>query len=404
MFFAMFLVYTSCDKVEPESEIVFKDRIVEVEVEKEVIVESLKVDVQETYANVVYKNYKDSYELALALQSAVNSFVAAPSANGFAVAKSAWFASREPYGQTEAFRFAGGPIDAEDGPEGLLNAWPLDESYIHYVYGSEMSGIVNDPETYPTLSKELLSSLNEAGGDANISIGYHAIEYLLWGQDLTKPSDKQRGLREFTDFTTQVNSDRRGEYLNISSELLIDHLNSMVMAWDPSVSGNFREEFLALSANDAITNILTGIGTLSKSELAGELIFTAYDNRDQEDEHSCFSDNTHRDTRLNAIGIRNVLTGCYIQKDGISKVTGASLIDLINLVDPAFGENISSQMNVALSAVNDTAIPFDFAIADDNERPKVLTAVQELRVLGDMIAALGTKLGLSVNTDGWFFK
>ncbi|MFT4735612.1 MAG: putative iron-regulated protein [Arcticibacterium sp.] len=230
MFFAMFLVYTSCDKVEPESEIVFKDRIVEVEVEKEVIVESLKVDVQETYANVVYKNYKDSYELALALQSAVNSFVAAPSANGFAVAKSAWFASREPYGQTEAFRFAGGPIDAEDGPERLLNAWPLDESYIDYVYGSEMSGIVNDPETYPTLSKELLSSLNEAGGDANISIGYHAIEYLLWGQDLTKPSDKQRGLREFTDFTTQVNSDRRGEYLNISSELLIDHLNSMVMA------------------------------------------------------------------------------------------------------------------------------------------------------------------------------
>lgn len=76
------------------------------------------------------------------------------------------------------------------------------------------------------------------------------------------------------------------------------------------------------------------------------------------------------------------------------------MIDLINLVDPAFGENISSQMNVALSAVNDTAIPFDFAISDDNERPKVLTAVQELRVLGDMIAELGTKLGLSVNTDG----
>ena len=145
--------------------------------------------------------------------------------------------------------------------------------------------------------------------------------------------------------------------------------------------------------------MLTGIGTLAKSELAGERIFTAYDNKDQEDEHSCFSDNTHRDTRLNAIGIRNVVTGCYLRSDGISKVVGPSLLDLIAVVDPAFGESLDQMMNEALVAVDATAIPFDFAISDDSTRPAVLNSVGELREFGDGIAELGTKLGLSINTE-----
>ncbi|MEL7533294.1 MAG: imelysin family protein, partial [Bacteroidota bacterium] len=160
-----------------------------------------------------------------------------------------------------------------------------------------------------------------------------------------------------------------------------------------------RANFLALSSDDAIKNMLTGIGVLAKSELAGERIFTAYDNQDQEDEHSCFSDNTHRDTRLNAIGVRNVYTGCYIRVDGISKITGASISDLMEVIDPAFNQNVLAQMNKGLAAVEKTAIPFDFAISDASTRPQVLLAVNELRDFGDNIAEVGSKLGLSINTE-----
>ena len=49
------------------------------------------------------------------------------------------------YSPTEVFRFYGGPIDDDNGPEGLLNAWPLDEVFIDYVLGNPDAGIINDP-------------------------------------------------------------------------------------------------------------------------------------------------------------------------------------------------------------------------------------------------------------------
>jgi putative iron-regulated protein len=400
---ALVVLITACSK-DPEIRTVIETVTETVTVtETDTIVEqstdAIKKGIQSNYANIVYANYEDALFGAQDLKVAIDALVANPSESTLEAAKQAWFASREPYGQTEAFRFASGPIDAEDGPEGLLNAWPLDESYIDYIDGNISAGIINDLATYPTLDKELLASLNEQGGEENISIGYHAIEFLLWGQDLTTPSALQSGNRSFTDFTTAPNADRRKENLSITMDLLIEHLESMVNAWKPDESDNYRSEFLALSSDDAITNILTGIGTLAKSELAGERIFTAYDNKDQEDEHSCFSDNTHRDTRLNAIGVRNVFAGCYIRTDGISKIAGPSLIDLMDVIDPAFNAQVNAAMNEALSAVEATAIPFDFAISDDSTRPAVLNAVNKLRTFGDQLVEVGAKLGLTINTE-----
>ncbi|MEM9920233.1 MAG: imelysin family protein [Bacteroidota bacterium] len=362
-------------------------------------VDALKAGIQSNYADLVYTNYLDSYNAAKDMQDVLNDFIANPTDVTLEAAKQAWLVAREPYGQTEAFRFASGPIDADDGPEGLLNAWPLDESYIDYVEGNLTAGIINNTTEYPTLDKALLESLNEIGGEENVSIGYHAVEFLLWGQDLTDPSELQTGMRPVTDFTSAPNADRRKQYLSITAELILDHLQLMLDEWDPSMSNNYRSEFMALSTDQAITNILTGIGTLCKSELAGERIFTAYDNVDQEDEHSCFSDNTHRDTRLNAIGIRNVYTGCYIRTDGISKVAGPSLVDLMNVIDSEFSKDANNLMNDALAAVEATAIPFDFAISDAGARPDVLAAVNKLREFGDKLAEVGTKLGLTINTD-----
>ena len=87
--------------------------------------------------------------------------------------------------------------------------------------------------------------------------------------------------------------------------------------WSADVEDNYRAAFLALDTDEALTMMLTGIGVLSKAELGGERIFTAYDNQDQEDEHSCFADNTHRDIITNWIGITNVYFGRYQRIDGM---------------------------------------------------------------------------------------
>lgn len=364
---------------------------------------TLKKAIVKNYADIVHMNYVDSYNKANELKTAISNFVASPSASSFQSCKDKWLEAREPYGQTEAFRFAGGPIDDSDGPEGLLNAWPLDEAYIDYVQGSANSGIVNDLTKFPTINKVILDSLNEKGGEKNISIGYHAIEFLLWGQDLTSPSLKQAGQRPYTDFVvrtggTASNQARRGQYLILCSELLLDHLQLMVDEWKPSTTSNYRKRFLTLDPNVAIKNMLTGIGVLSKSELAGERIFTAYDNQDQEDEHSCFSDNTHRDVRTNWKGIKNVYQGNYLSSDGMTVVSGSSIADLMNIIDPTFAAAVNTVLNKANTDTEATGIPFDYAIFNATERPIILTSVNSLRSFGDKVAEVGSKLGLTINT------
>lgn len=136
-------------------------------------------------------------------------------------------AAREPYGQTEVYRFYGGPIDDVNGPESLINAWPVDEVYIDYVEGAPASGIVNNVADYPEITKELLTSLNEVGAEENIATGYHPIEFLLWGQDLSADS---AGQRAYTDYTSADNADRRGVYLNAAAEMLVEHLGVLVDA------------------------------------------------------------------------------------------------------------------------------------------------------------------------------
>lgn len=367
----------------------------------------LKQSIVSTYADVVYESYKDSYDSAVEMQNSLSAFTANPTQSNMDVAKQSWLDAREPYGQTEAFRFASGPIDAENGPEGLLNSWPLDEAYIDYVDndGTILTvGIVNEVSTYPTLSPTDLLNENQPGEEeSNVSIGYHAIEFLLWGQDNTDPSALMAGQRPFTDFVdggTASNQDRRRVYLNSCASLLLVHLDDMVDAWSPTGGDNYRSQFLDQPTDVSLTQILTGAGVLAKSELAGERIFTAYDEQDQEQEHSCFSDNTHRDTRLNAAGIRNVLTGCYIKTDGISKITGPSIVDLLELVDASFKNDFVEQMNQGLSAIEATAIPFDYAINSPANRPDVLTAVNEMQEFGDKIAEAASIIGLTISTEG----
>lgn len=358
---------------------------------------ALKTDAMHTYADIVYASYADAYNLTVALQAALEAFVAEPSEETLQAAKDAWLAAREPYGQTEAYRFYGGPIDDADGPEGLINAWPLDEAYIDYVEGDESAGIINDPETYPTIDTELLASLNEMGAEENISTGFHAIEFLLWGQDLSAESAGQRPYTDYVADGTAPNPERRGQYLLAAADLLLANLDEMVTAWEPDVADNYRAEFLALNPDRALENILTGIGVLSKSELAGERIFTAYDNQDQEDEHSCFSDNTHRDIITNAQGIQNVYLGEYTRVDG-TEISGTGLTDVVAAVDPELNEQILALLDTSMEQVNAMHVPFDQAIVLADHRPQVLETVYALQDQGDLFAQAAGELGLTIDT------
>lgn len=356
--------------------------------------------VTEQYAKNVHANYVECLDKARALKSAIDAFVASPSAATLEAAKAAWIAARLPYGPSEVYRFYGGPIDDETtGPEGAINAWPLDENFIDYTADDENAGIVNHPELVAEITKGALRGENEKGGEKNISTGFHAIEFLLWGQDSPDPSDKQSGKRPFTDYLTTggtaKNQDRRGTYLKLVAEILVEDLESLVAAWEPG-KDNYAKSFVA-DPKTAVTNMLTGMGSMANAELSGERMTVAYKNRGQEDEHSCFSDTTNADILGNLVGIQNVYLGKYGATDG------PGLDELVRAVDPALDTQMKSELEAAVAAVTKMqAAPFDFSIAAADgspERTNVLEAIQAIKKTAPTILAIGQKLGIEFKLE-----
>ena len=68
-------------------------------------------DVVVTNAQHAYAVYADSLIAAKQLKNVIEQFVAEPSEANFSAAKNAWLDAREPYGQSEVYRFREGPID-----------------------------------------------------------------------------------------------------------------------------------------------------------------------------------------------------------------------------------------------------------------------------------------------------
>jgi putative iron-regulated protein len=349
------------------------------------------------YVALVHQSYADAVTGAKALATAIDTFVAAPSAQNLALARQAWIDARVSYRQTEVYRFYGGPIDDADNDVELgINSWPLDEVIIDYVDGDPSAGLINDPAGVPNLTAEVVRARNMNGGEANVTLGYHAIEFLLWGQD--RASDGP-GNRPHTDYVvgaggTAANQARRAEYLQLVADLLVEDLETVRDAW---VAGQgYAAEMTATAPREALRRMLTGIGTMAASELSGERMLTAYENKDQEDEHSCFSDTTLADIAGNLQGIENVYFGNYGALDG------AGIDTLVAARNPALDAKMRSQLTAAKAAVAAIPGPFDQAISGGDDAPgrvKVLAAVRAIQALGNTIVEIADELGITISVD-----
>jgi putative iron-regulated protein len=353
---------------------------------------TLNNEVVQNYANIVSANYQDAYNQAEVMKSAIENFIATPNESNLQKAKEAYAAVRVVYGQTEAYRFYGGPIDDEVvGVEGRINAWPLDESYIDYVEGDNNSGIINDLSI--TIDKNTLIFLNEAEGETNISLGFHAIEFLLWGQDLYETS---AGKRPYTDFVVGIgkNAERRTIYLKIVTQILLEDLATVRNEW--LENGSYRKDFVKADfSKGSIFKILTGIAKLGGFELSGERMTVALQNADQEDEHSCFSDLTHLDIIYNLQGIANIYKGTYKKVDGTS-IQGKGIKDLIASVNQQESEQVNQLIEDALNKCKAIPQPFDRAIVEADKRPKVQAAIDAILLQTNTLVSSVKKIGYEI--------
>lgn len=338
------------------------------------------------YAAIVLATYEDALSAVRALDTAIDELLAKPSQQTLDAARERWKEARIPYSYSEAFRFYAGPVDREGGPEGQINGWPLDENHIDAVregYDAAPGlNIIGNPSQFPVITPALVGEQNEAGGEKNIASGYHAIEFLLWGQDTNEPPDAA-GQRPYTDFTgdDEINK-RRGQYLKAATHLLIQDLEGLVEQWRKPAPGssNYRSEMVAGDVYTGLKRMLTGMVTLGEVEMAGERMNVPLLSGDQEEEQSCFSDTTTADLRNNGAGIDHVYFGSYTRTDGTT-VSGPSLAQLLKEKDARMAEEMEARLARSRAALDVLKSPFDREIQPDNEagNARVQAAIDALR-------------------------
>jgi putative iron-regulated protein len=361
-------------------------------------------DVAKTYADIAEAGYADSLGEARKLKAAIDALVKSPSDETLGAARKAWIAARVPYMQTEAFRFGNKIVDDW---EGRVNAWPLDEGLIDYVSQDYVDQANENNDLYAAnviantsikiggeavdtskITKDLLADkLREAGGvETNVATGYHAIEFLLWGQDLngTNPG---AGARPATDYDTKActngHCDRRAQYLEAAMDLLLDDLEFMTAQWGPD--GAARKAVMADDGRAGLAALFKGLGSLSYGELAGERMKLGLLIHDPEEEQDCFSDNTHNSHYFDALGIRNVYLGSYKRVDG-SIVSGPSASDLVKAKSPEADQRTRAALDETMKrmqAIVDRANAgeaYDQLIGEGNEAGNALIdqAIQAL--------------------------
>ncbi len=382
-------------------------------------------DVAKTYADIAQAMYGDAVTTAKTLQGKIDAFLADPSDATLKDARDAWKAARVPYQQTEGYRFGNKTVD---DLEGTVNAWPLDEGLIDYV--DDKYGKTSDENPYYTLNvianpkikigrktidaskidKKLLESLNEAGEvESNVAIGYHAIEFLLWGQDLngTGPGAGNRPATDYVkgDGCTHGNCDRRAAYLKVATDLLVDDLTDMEKLWEPK--GKARTALLKRKGAGALAPIFTGLGSLSYGELGGERMKLGLILHDPEEEHDCFSDNTFNSHYYDIVGMTEIWAGKYTRLDG-TVVEGpspktyaeAKAPDEAKKLDDLFADTLAKAQ--VMKTRGETVEAYDQMIGEGNAdgNKVVQDVIDGLVAQTHGIEAVVAKLGVKITVEG----
>lgn len=386
------------------------------------------VEVLNHYADIAQATYGDSLSTAQTLDEKIKALIESPSSAALSEAKAAWLAARVPYQQSEVFRFGNSIVDEW---EGRVNAWPLDEGLIDYVDSSY--GGASDENPYaglnvianqsiliggreidatnitPSLLSENLHELDEI--ESNVAIGYHAIEFLLWGQDLNghNPGAGQRSYKDFVTGSGCSNGhcDRRGDYLLALSSLLQSDLEWMVSQWGSD--GAARQTLLDNPAA-GIAAIFTGMGSLSYGEQAGERMKLGLMLNDPEEEHDCFADNTHNSHFYDGLGIRNVYTGEYLRVDGTT-LQGPSVSDLVKAKNQALDNTLRGDLDhsvnqlLRLKMAAESGFSYDMMLERGNKAGETLIMnavdglVAQTRSIENAVAALGLSVGEFEGSD-----
>lgn len=352
------------------------------------------------YADMAFAMYSDALNTAIVLDTAINAFLQNPTDDGFSMCRLAWQSAKYQYAQCAPLRFYEGPVDDSPNYHRQMGAWPINPAIIDYTPSGD-GGLVADLENFPVINEK---ALEENNSGPNLLMGLHVIEFLLWGLDVDDPEDITVGYRTFEDYDLVDSSDviiqRRRTYLKILSAKLVADLTVVRNQWDPTAVANFREEFVGQEVDKAMKQIMTGLGTLSRAEMAERAIKNVRLMGIEENEISAYSDNTIFDLIAMNSGMEAITNGSYTAVDG-TITSGLSLVALAALYDEELSNQITAQLELNKDAIDAIPAPFDYQMSQElvfGDGP-IAEAEVQLEAFEDLCFELAREMDFGLNTD-----
>lgn len=232
------------------------------------------------YVEQIATDFQQARSALEQMQTAVHDFVDAPSAANMAAARRAWLEAHSAYELTTLHRyFAAQVLDDALGLELLrlqyrINHWPIIPGYIDYVEGYPDSGIVHDINV--ALSREALVQQHGIFDVAEVTLGFHVIEFLLWGyaaEPAGRPASDYEPVAELSQdeaengyLLEQLSNNRRRQLLTVITESLLDDFIALQALWLEQ-RAPVRQDIESLAAADAIVLLADSMAAMLTEEL-----------------------------------------------------------------------------------------------------------------------------------------
>ncbi len=336
----------------------------------------------ENYADIARATSKSCLDQAIGLEKAIKAFLRKPSNETHRLAKISWINARFPYLQGEVFRMKKLIVDTD----GKINGWPIMPSIIDYTQNDSSSGLIQNSERLPFITKDSLIKMNVSSGKDKTILGYHVIEFLLWGEDNGIVGSGDRSFEDY-DKSENNSAERRGQLLINCTEILINDLENEVSEWKPENKNNRLGRLQAMPVDDAIALILETISQLSFSISSSQIDSMIVDGS-KFTEQSTYSDTTHFDFLHSIAGISNLFAGAYVGLDGKIKVLGLGLMGLAEEISTINSEDLRSIINNAMRASQNFKGPFDVLSSKDKNNQLYVDAKNSVTELSDALKRL----------------
>lgn len=292
-----------------------------------------------------------------ALNSSVGVFVAAPSGAGLIDIQAKWRAARDPWESNESFGF--GPV-GNDGIDGNTDDWPVDINSLKTILASNQ-----------TLDATFVTNM------VTNTKGFHAIEYLIFGQD---------GSKTVNDFTS-----REKQLLSLLTADLKIQADQLKSRWSSSSATSFYTDFKNAgrdgstypTASAALGEVLGSMVDIM-TELPDSKIETPLTSQNISYLESAFSDYSYHDYRNNISGVY----AAYVGKYG-SIVASKSISNLVNDANPGVNQKVLTQFKLVLALYD--------AIQPASMNQDIFTRQVQLRDLQNELRNLNQMLGVEVS-------